>query len=90
MSIAVYLAGRLGPRQRARSLGAATTATIPRTSPHAALASRSAVSVVVAVLATVVAVGTAVQVTFVGHLGSEAVWNGYSKLPVQKNVPAGD
>jgi hypothetical protein len=41
----------------------------------------------VAVLATVAAVGTGVQVSFVGHLGAEAVWHGYSQLPVQKNVP---
>lgn len=85
MCIVVYIAGRRGPRA-ANPVGAVATAGTPRP----ALASRSAVSVAVAVLATVVAVGTAVQVTFVGHLGSEAVWQGYSQRPVQKNVPAGN
>jgi hypothetical protein len=83
MCIAVYVVGRFGPRKTARSVGAATMAPAPRSE----LAGRSAAAIVVAVLATVAAVGTGVQVSFVGHLGAEAVWHGYSQLPVQKNVP---
>lgn len=83
MCIAVYVVGRVGPRKLAPSVGAATTAPARRSE----LAGRSAAAIVVAVLATVAAVGTGVQVSFVGHLGSEAVWHGYDKLPVQKNVP---
>lgn len=85
MSIAVYVLGRRGRGRSVGSVGAATTAVRARSSVRP----RSAASVVVAVLATVVAVGTAVQVSYVGHLGSEAVWNGYSKLPQQKDVPGG-
>lgn len=83
MCVAVYVVGLAGPRKQARSVGAATAAAAPR----AALRATSPVSVVVAVLAAVAAIGTAVQVTYVGHLGAEAVWHGYSSLPVQKNLP---
>jgi hypothetical protein len=85
MSIAVYVAGRYGPR-----VAAPSTSGSPGAGKQGSLAARSVVSIGVAVLAAVAGVGTAVQVTFVGHLGAEAVWNGYSQLPVQKNVPAGD
>lgn len=83
MCIAVYVLGFVGRRRAVRSVGAATTAVLPRSSVSA----RSAASVVIAVLATVVAVGTAVQVSWAGHLGAEAVWHGYQQLPVQKNLP---
>lgn len=85
MCIAVYVVGRFGPRKPDRPVGAGATAPSRRSE----LAGRSAAAIVVAVLATVAAVGTGVQVSFVGHLGSEAVWNGYSERPVLKDVPAG-
>lgn len=91
MSIAVYVLGRRGRRPAARSVGAAALPTSSgSTTGRTSISGRSPVSVVVAVLAAVAAVGTGVQVSYVGHLGAEIVYSGYNQLPVQKNLPGGD
>ena len=83
MCIAVYVLGRRGG-PAARSVGANALASTGR---RGSIPGRAPLSIVIAVLATVAAVGTAVQVSYVGHLGSAAVWQGYSQIPVQKDVP---
>lgn len=47
------------------------------------LAARSPLSIGLAVLATVAAVGATVQVVRIGHLGAEAAWGYVSQLPPQ-------
>ncbi len=84
--------GRTGPG-RPRPLGAAVLPRAAERVPRAPwtpgpvarghLDPRSALSVAVAVLATVAAVGTGVQVAHVGHLGAEAAWSYAKDLPVQ-------
>lgn len=76
MSVVVWWVGR-----RARSAGADVRAS--------RLDARSRLSVALAVLATAVAVGTTVQVAYIGHLGATAAWSFAKDLPARADV-AGD
>lgn len=91
MCIAVHVLGRRGGRPAIRSVGAAALSSSSRSGiGRTSISGRAPLSIVVAVLAAVAAIGTAVQVSYVGHLGAEIVYNGYSQLPVQQNLPGGD
>lgn len=77
LTIVVYVLLRVGRRLGApKAVGAATTATRDRTPTGVALAARSPVSIVVAVLSVAVAVGLIATVAAVGELGARAVYGG--------------
>lgn len=75
LAIAIYALQRTGRRLAApRSVGAATKAPARPSTDAGALAARSPLSVVLAVLSVIAAVGLLVTVVAVGHLGAESVW----------------
>jgi len=75
LAIAIYALQMIGRHAMApRSVGAATTAPARTSADAGALAARSPLSIALAVLSVIAAVGLLVTVIAVGHLGAEAVW----------------
>ena len=75
LAIVIYALQVIGRRSAApRSVGAATTAPARTSADAGALAARSPLSIALAVLSVVAAVGLLVTVIAVGHLGAESVW----------------
>lgn len=75
LAIAIYAIQVIGRRATApRSVGAATTAAARTSADAGALAARSPLSIALAALSVIAAVGLLVTVIAVGHLGAESVW----------------
>lgn len=78
MSVAVWWFGR---RAAGSAQAGASSGAVSSQRPVRELAARSPLSVGLAVLATVAAVGATVQVIQIGHLGARATWGYVAELP---------